>query len=455
MPDNTGMPTRIGRYAIESEIGRGGMGVVYLARDEKLGKFVALKILTEAGALSPDLRARLRQEARAAAILNHPSIVGVYDYDDEGGAPFIVFEYVEGSTLDKAIAGGPLPEEKIIEIGIQVADGLAYAHERGILHRDIKPQNIIVGPEGRTKILDFGLAKKMPSLVNSDGFPTDADSVATVAGTIVGTVQYMSPEQVAGESLDGRTDIFSLGTVLFEMATGKNPFLGANLTSTVGKIMASDPPRPHLESCKVSEALTDVILKSLQKKREDRYQSAMLLREDLTRARSVQPRSLAAGPDSLRRRRSEAVTKTTRLDRPQVIPRQLARTLLMLLQFLYLALYAVALVKHLDVVLRLAHLSGDFVGHLEAARKVATALLVTGCCGIPVRLYLLFSVAFDDPETGRQFHKLFPFLFVLDEIWALTPLLLIGKWPAGVAVICVVLLTYLPISHRNLIRNAY
>jgi len=426
------------------------MGVVYRACDEKLGKPVAVKMLSDPGSWSAENRSRLRREARSAAILNHPSIVAVYDYDEEEGSPFIVYEFVEGPTLDKAIAAGPLREDKIIDIGVQVAAGLAYAHERGILHRDIKPQNIIVGADGRARILDFGLAKKMgASLVAPDGSSIEADSAATLAGTIVGTVQYMSPEQVAGEALDGRTDIFSLGTVLYEMATGRNPFLGQSLTSTVGKIMSSDPPRLEVESGGVSNELCEIILKTLQKKREDRYASAVLLREDLERLKAERSNPIAASVARPKPRPAAAV-----------IPRGLARGSLILLQFLYLTIYGFALYFHRDVITRtmlaaMPHLGADFARSVELAKLLSMAILVSGCCGIPVRLYLMVSVAFDDPETGRQFRKLFPFLFLLDEVWALTPLLLVGKWPAGITILCMALLVYLPISHRNLIQSAY
>ncbi len=448
------MPTRLGRYTLDDEeIGRGATGRVYRARDEKLGKVVAVKKLNPED-WSAESRRRLRQEARSAAILNHPSIVAVYDYDEEEGSPFIVYEFVDGKTLDKVIAGGALTEGIIIDIGSQIADGLAYAHERGILHRDIKPQNLILSSDGRAKILDFGLAKKMHlNLVAPDGSRLESDSVATQAGIIVGTVQYMSPEQVAGETLDGRTDIFSLGTVLCEMATGTNPFRGNSLTSTVGRIMSSDPPRLEEAGARITPGLREIILKALQKRRQDRYQSALLLREDLNRLRGFRGAYRPYVPFGSH---VEPAPPSPGLAKAApVIPRRMARISLILLQVLYLALYGVALVKHLDLVVRIARLSGDFIGNLEAARWLATGLLITGCCGIPVRLFLMVSVAFDDPETGRQFRRLFPFLFVLDELWALTPFVLVGKWPAGVAVICVVLLAYLPISHRNLVRSAY
>jgi len=265
------MEKRMGRYLIEKELGKGGMGVVYRALDERLGKVVALKVLSETKALGTDSRKRLRHEARAAAILNHPSIVGVYDYDEFEGTPFVIYEYVEGETLDRIIQRGELTEERIVDIAHQVASGLAYAHERGILHRDIKPQNLILTAEGQVKILDFGLAKRYGLDYGSgDGATETGSTVETAAGTVVGTAQYMSPEQLGGEKLDGRTDIFSLGVVLYEMATGKNPFVGGTFASIIGKIMSPEPPAWTGQSLPVSLELRQVIQQCLRKKREDR-----------------------------------------------------------------------------------------------------------------------------------------------------------------------------------------
>ena len=192
------MRERLGRYLILEEIGKGGMGVVYKARDERLGKVVALKVLSVVDSEESSSRKRFRNEARAAAVLNHPTIAAVFDYDEEDGTPFIVYEYVEGVTLDRIIAGEKLAPERIVALASQMAAGIAHAHERGILHRDIKPQNIMVNAEGQVKILDFGLAKKT-GLQLADGKQSDGTTVDTGIGAIVGTVQYMSPEQIAGE----------------------------------------------------------------------------------------------------------------------------------------------------------------------------------------------------------------------------------------------------------------
>jgi len=280
------MQNRLGRYAIEAELGKGGMGIVYRARDERLGKIVALKVLSEAHREGPESGQRLRREARAAAILNHPSIVAVYDYDEDNGVPFIAYECVEGKTLDRVIADQKLTAEQMVDIGAQIASGLAYAHERGILHRDIKPQNIMLTEEGQVKILDFGLAKKTGvALLKTDGELLKTTTIETAVGTIVGTVQYMSPEQIAGGELDGRTDVFSLGIMLYEMATGKNPFSGESFASTVGKIMSPEPPAFPVEASTIPAELRQIILTCLRKKREERYVSARVLHQELERLR--------------------------------------------------------------------------------------------------------------------------------------------------------------------------
>jgi serine/threonine protein kinase len=435
------MHDRLGRYVIESEIGKGGMGVVYRARDERLGKIVALKVLMDAETVGSEARLRLRREAQAAAILNHPAIAGAYDYDEQNGTPFIVYEYVAGKSLDRIIAEEKLSPAKIADIAGQIAAGLAYAHERGILHRDIKPQNIMVTSEGQVKILDFGLAKRTSlALVQSNGQRLEVTTVETVPGMIVGTVQYMSPEQIAGEMLDGRTDIFSTGILIYEMVSGKNPFEGQTFGSTVGKILSLDPPPVSAYTPEVPQGLQEIISRCLKKSRDERYPSARMLRDDLEKLRA------SAGP----------AREPDRYPGRTLIPRTVARHSLILLQILYLGIYSFALYHHGTVFAAIAQGLAFFIGaDLFQGTFWTTAFLVTGCCGIPVRLYVIASVGFDDPETGLQFRKLFPALLMLDELWALSPFLLLGKWPPGLTLICVILLAYLPFTHRNLIRNAY
>jgi hypothetical protein len=441
------MRDTIGRYQITGELGRGGMGVVYHAVDPRLGKKVAVKLLSENRVPAADSLVRFRREARAAAILNHPSIVGVYDFDEDQGVPFIVCELIEGKTLDRWIASQPLPEKMVLEVGAQLASALAYAHQRGILHRDIKPKNIILTPEGTAKILDFGLAKRTTAdFVGADGLTIDEVAGATESGMIVGTVQYMSPEQIGGNELDGRSDLFSLGIVLYEMATGSNPFLGSNPASTIGRIVSLNPlPNPG-SIPGISAELSQIIIKCLQKKREDRYAGAALLQADLSRLLRM---------DSGNSRNSQMRTgMEIRDDMP--IPRSMARASLVLLQIMYLAIYSVALYHFYDICSRITIAVGVALrvdGDIH--RWISTGVLFTAWCGIAIRLYLLASVGFDHPMTGVKFHRIFPLIFAIDVLWAMSPFLLMEKWPAGIALICVALMAYLPISHRNLIQSAY
>jgi hypothetical protein len=409
------------------------------------------------GCRLPRARRAARQDGRGkgpvsdAAILNHPSIVNVFDFAEQDGVPFIVYEYVEGTRLDTLIAGRNLTETRVIDIGSQLASALAYAHERGILHRDIKPQNVIVTPEGRAKVLDFGLAKKtrlefVPDVAESIDTKSENLSFETARGTVVGTVQYMSPEQIGGEQLDGRSDIFSLGIVLYEMIVGSNPFRGDSFASTIGKIVSPEAPAIPAASVRVSPELQEIVRRSLQKRREDRYPSAKMLADELERLRTS----------------GSGWVKPQPLEQPDVllIPKTVSRVCMILLQVMYLATYGVALFYLADFVnavlgLVQEYVAGDYAAARVIARWVTTVLMITGCCGIALRLYLIASVGFDDPETGIQFRKLFPFLFILDEIWALTPLLLYTRWRPGVTILCLAFLAYVPITQRNLIRSAY
>jgi serine/threonine protein kinase len=436
------MQERLGKYTLEQWIGAGGMGEVYRARDNSLGKIVALKMLNKSS-LSGDGKARFRQEARAAAALNHPAIVNVFEYAEHEGTDFIVYEYVEGKRLDELILSRALTESTILDIGTQVAEGLAHAHERNVLHRDIKPQNIMVTPDGRAKILDFGLAKKLGVEFVGDSDDTKSESfVRTKEGTIVGTVQYMSPEQISGGTLDGRSDIFSLGVVLYEMVAGTNPFQTDSATSTIARIVSPDTPALPPGTENVSPELQFIIRKCMQKRREDRHPSARMLSEDLKRLKSPRPLSGPVVPDVV------------------LIPRLLSKACMILLQVMYLSIYGVALFYLGDAVNALLGfttewITADAMRASEIGRILTTVMMVTGVCGIAVRLYLIASIGFDDPETGVQFRKLFPFMFLIDEVWALSPLMLSFRWRLGLTIICVCLLAYAPIAARNLIRSSY
>jgi len=267
--------TRFGRYQVRSQIGEGGMGEVYLAQDTQLDRAVALKILTAEVARDQQRLHRFLQEARAASALSHPNVAHIYEIGQAGGTHFIAMEYVEGQGLDKKISGQPLATSDILDIAIQVADALDEAHAKGITHRDIKSSNIMITARGRAKVLDFGLAKLSLSTGATDRTSDSelATRVKTSPGIVMGTVNYMSPEQAMGREVDHRTDVFSFGVVLYEMATGRLPFTGATITETIDRITHSQPEAIARLNYSVSPELEVIIKKALRKDRDERYQT--------------------------------------------------------------------------------------------------------------------------------------------------------------------------------------
>ena len=274
-------------YTILKKLGAGGMGVVYEAEDSRLGRHVALKFLPRELEQDPTALERFKQEARAASALNHPNICTIYAIEESEGQHFIAMELLEGQSLDETIDGHPLPLDKILDIGIQVTDALDVAHGKGIVHRDLKPANIFLTSRGQAKILDFGLAKltydRRGALETVAGSTTTTPMMLTTPGTAVGTVAYMSPEQARGEELDGRSDLFSLGGIVYEMATGKIAFDG-NTSAVIFQGILDRNPRPPAElNPAIPFKLEEIIDKALEKDRDLRYQSAAEMRSDLKR----------------------------------------------------------------------------------------------------------------------------------------------------------------------------
>jgi serine/threonine protein kinase/TolB-like protein len=270
---------QVSHYRILGKLGGGGMGIVYEAEDLKLGRHVALKFIPENLAGDPKSLERFTREARAASQLNHPNICTIHGIEDNNGHPFIVMEKLDGESLKQHISGHAMEVDKVLDVGVQVADALVASHSKNIVHRDIKPANIFLTPSGQVKVLDFGLAKLVHNLGTEDD--AGADNSLTAVGVIPGTAVYMSPEQARSETVDARSDLFSFGVVMYEMATGKKPFTGNNSLVTLDAVLHSKPVPPRDLNPKIPIELEGIIGKAMEKNRNHRYQSAAEMKSDL------------------------------------------------------------------------------------------------------------------------------------------------------------------------------
>jgi eukaryotic-like serine/threonine-protein kinase len=267
--------TKLGPYEIVAPLRAGGMGEVYRARDLRLGRDVALKILPQSFAADRERLHRFEQESRAVAAFNHPNILGIHDVGQHNGSPFLVSELLEGESLRAVLDRGALPQRKVIDYSVQIAQGLAIAHAKDIIHRDLKPENLFLTRDGRVKILDFGLAKALQKPgTGADLERATMTSPPTAVGVVMGTASYMAPEQVRGESVDARTDIFSFGAVLYEMLSGHRAFCGDTSAETMTAVLKEDPPEFTDARHPISPALERIVRRCIEKSPEQRFQSA-------------------------------------------------------------------------------------------------------------------------------------------------------------------------------------
>src|SRR6266542_3347778 len=296
--------TRLGPYKILAPLGAGGMGEVYRAKDPNLGRDVAIKVLPEAVAKDAERLARFEREARSLASLNHPNIVTIFSIEESGGTRFLAMELVEGESLDTLLASGGLPLSRFFEISVPLSEALSAAHERGIVHRDLKPSNVMVTREGRVKVLDFGLAKREPadSDPNRTDTPTESRAELTGEGQVFGTVAYMSPEQARGGKVDARSDVFSLGVLLYQMLIGQRPFQGVSAADIISSILRDKAPSVTDLRADVPPHLARILRRCLEKDPRDRYQTSRDVFNELRELRaetssafpSPPPRSEAA-----------------------------------------------------------------------------------------------------------------------------------------------------------------
>ena len=434
-PSSVMIPQLISHFRILEKLGGGGMGIVYKAEDLRLGRVVALKFLPER--LSCDRQAvdRFRREARAASALNHPYICTIHDIDDHDGQVFIVMELLEGQTLKYYIGQKPCDTIWSLDMGIQIAEALDAAHAKGIVHRDIKPANIFVTSRGDAKVLDFGLAKlfhPVASKVGAGASAAETASFSSSAGLIVGTVDYMAPEQLESEPVDPRTDLYALGLVLYEMATGRNPFVGHSSSSTIANILKEEAPPILVHNPVAPPELGRILQKCLRKRMDARYASARDLVVDLSALRqSLEPSKVSAGVAP-----AESISMS----------RSAVRGLLGLIQVGYLSMYGIALYKFHDV-LRVSH-------ELYASTVLGGVLLMAAVLGAPLRLYQFTALAFDYRDLGLKFRRLFPAVLALDIIWAAVPLLFLGQLQ-GLVLVCAAALAFLPFSQRMLLYSVY
>jgi predicted Ser/Thr protein kinase len=426
-------PPKCERYEILAEVGRGGMGIVYRARDRETNELIAVKVLRPELAGDFGIVERFKNELKLARKITHKNVCRMYDLHLDGSTVYITMEFIEGQSLRQILeSGAELTVDRGIQVTRQICAALREVHNHGIVHRDLKPENVMLDQSGIVKIMDFGVARAL-------------NIGRTVTGAVLGTPAYMAPEQASGQRIDLRADIYALGLIAYELFTGVAAFAADTPVVLALKQVREMPVRPRALEPLLPPVLEKIILKCLNKSPGQRYQSVDEL--DSALAEIVQTEPNIADPVIETPRYPLFLTATAQ-DLPKV-PRTLVRTLLVLIQSLYLVFYLLALWKFH----RLEFAASQFLS--SRAWLLVGLVLIGAVVGLALRLYLLSGIAFDYAGLGENFHRMFFAFLVLDELWALSPLLMAYKIGVGLAIAASVALAFLPFSQRTLMRMGY
>lgn len=425
------------RYEILAEVGRGGMGIVYKARDRETGEAVAIKVLKQEISSDPAVLQRFKNELKLARKITHRNVCRLYEFNRAGDVAYITMEFVEGESLRSLLRRGRLDLKTTLGLAHQIAEGLQEAHRQAVVHRDLKPENVLITPDGWVKIMDFGIARSL--------------EVNTLTVTLIGTPAYMAPEQAKGLHIDQRADIYSLGLMLYEMATGVPAFQADTPMAVLLQQIQEEPRPPHLLNPKLPGSLERLIVRCLQKDPNDRFATAQELLRELDSQESGAGESLhsaalypSAQQEPAASRPGESAASS---EEEFTLPLRTARGLFLVIQFGYLAMYCGAAYKA-------ESLQRALEGLLATAVEMGAPLvIVSAMCGVSVRLYLIASVGLHHPAAGQKFRRLFPALFLLDTVWATSPLLLAQTIGYGLALVAVAALVYLPFGQRTLMYS--